>query len=109
MIKYRGYDLDRWTSLCLSTKMDAQVEAKVGCGVTILYWKIIDTINEATSFAIIYSIAETDKANNLKLCDYFEYLLTETPKHEEDRSTDFLKALLPWTETLPRSILGNTC
>lgn len=51
---------------------------------------MIDTINEATSSAIIYSIAETAKANNLKSFDYFEYLLTEIQKHTGDKNTDFL-------------------
>lgn len=67
-------------------------------------WEMIDTINGATSSAIIYSIAETAKANNLKPYDYFEYLLTEIPKHEDDTNTDFLEALLPWSETLPEHI-----
>ena len=67
-------------------------------------WEMIDTINGATSSAIIYSIAETAKANNLKPYDYFEYLLIEIQKHEEDTNTDFLKALLPWSETLPEHI-----
>ena len=67
-------------------------------------WEMIDTINGATSSAIIYSIAETAKANNLKPYDYFEYLLTEIPKHEDDTNTDFLEALLPWSTTLPEHI-----
>lgn len=67
-------------------------------------WEMIDTINGATSSAIIYSIAETAKANNLKPYDYFEYLLTEIPKHEDDTNTDFLEALLPWSATLPEHI-----
>ena len=67
-------------------------------------WEMIDTINGATSSAIIYSIAETAKANNLKPYDYFEYLLTEISKHEDDTNTDFLEALLPWSETLPEHI-----
>ena len=66
--------------------------------------EMIDTINGATSSAIIYSIAETAKANNLKPYDYFEYLLTEIPKHEDDTNTDFLEALLPWSATLPEYI-----
>ena len=33
---------------------------------------MIDTVNGANSSAIIYSIAETAKANNLKPFDYFE-------------------------------------
>ena len=57
-------------------------------------WEMIDTINGATSSAIIYSIAETAKANDLKPFAYFEYLLTEIPKHAEDKSTDFLTCLL---------------
>lgn len=40
-------------------------------------WVMIDTVAGAKSSAIIYSIAETAKANNLKLYGYFEYLLTE--------------------------------
>ena len=42
---------------------------------------MIDTINGATFSAIIYSIAETAKANNLKPYEYFEYLLTQIPAH----------------------------
>lgn len=67
-------------------------------------WEMIDTIHGATSSAIIYSIAETAKANNLKPYDYFEYLLTEIPKHVEDKNTSFLEELLPWSETLPEHI-----
>lgn len=65
---------------------------------------MIDTINGATSSAIIYSIAETAKANNLKPYDYFEYLLTELPKHEDDTNTYFLIELLPWSKILPEHI-----
>ena len=67
-------------------------------------WQMIDTINGAASSAIIYSIAETAKANNLKPFDYFEYLLTEIPKHTGDKNTDFLEELLPWSKTLPAHI-----
>lgn len=67
-------------------------------------WEMIDTINGATSSATIYSIAEIAKANNLKPYDYFEHLLTEIPKHEEDTNTVFLETLLPWSETLPEHI-----
>ena len=65
---------------------------------------MIDTVNGATSSAIIYSIAETAKANNLKPFEYFEYLLTEIPKHENDTGNGFLKDLLPWSEALPEHI-----
>ena len=65
---------------------------------------MIDTINGAKSSAIIYSIAETAKANNLKPYDYFEYLLTESPKHMDDTDLSFLDELVSWSEKLPESI-----
>ena len=64
-------------------------------------WVMIDTIAGAKSSAIIYSIAETAKANNLKPYDYFEYLLTEIPKHLDDTDRRFLEDLLPWSPNLP--------
>ena len=64
-------------------------------------WVMIDTIAGAKSSAIIYSIAETAKANHLKPYDYFEYLLTEIPKHMEDKDLSFCEDLLPWSLTLP--------
>ena len=65
---------------------------------------MIDTVNGATSSAIIYSIAETAKANQLKPYEYFEYLLTEIPKHMDDKNSNFLEELLPSSETLPENI-----
>ena len=53
---------------------------------------MIDTVNGATSSAIIYSIAETAKANKLKPYEYFEYLLTEIPKHMDDKIAIFWKS-----------------
>lgn len=67
-------------------------------------WQMIDTINGAKTSAMIYSIAETAKANNLKPYDYFEYLLEEIPKHMEDTDRSFLKELLPWSDKLPKHI-----
>lgn len=67
-------------------------------------WQLIDTIRGAESSAIIYSIAETAKANNLKPYDYFEYLLTEIPEHMNDKDTSFLDELLPWSAALPERI-----
>ena len=66
-------------------------------------WVMIDTIAGAKSSAIIYSIAETAKANNLKPYDYFEYLLTEIPKHLDVSDRSFLDDLLPWSPSLPEN------
>ena len=67
-------------------------------------WQMIDTINGAHSSAIIYSIAETAKANNLKPYDYFVYLLEEIPKHMEQKDRTFLEDLLQWSKKLPEGI-----
>ena len=65
---------------------------------------MIDTINGAHSSAIIYSIAETVKANNLKPYDYFVYLMEEIPKHMDQEDRTLLEYLLPWSEKLPEGI-----
>ena len=67
-------------------------------------WQMIDTINGAKSSAIIYSIVETAKANNLKPFDYVQHLLEEIPKHMDDKDCSFLEDLLPWSEKLPAGI-----
>ena len=67
-------------------------------------WQMIDTIHGAKSSAIIYSIVETAKANNLKPFDYVQYLLEEIPKHMNDKDCSFLEDLLPWSEALPEHI-----
>ncbi len=69
---------------------------------------LIDTIQGAQASAILYSIAETAKANQLKPYLYFKYLLEELPKYwngyEKEFEKDFLKNLLPWSEQLPSEI-----
>jgi transposase len=73
-------------------------------------WQMIDTINGAKASAIIYSIAETAKANNLKPYQYFKYLLEQIPKHMDDKDISFLDMLLPWSNDLPeecRKVVQN--
>ena len=64
-------------------------------------WKLIDTVGGANASAIIYSIVETAKANDLNIYKYLKYLLTEIPQHMDETSTDFIEVLLPWSKTLP--------
>ena len=67
---------------------------------------LIDTIAGAEASAIMFSMSETARANNLKPYRYFKYLLDELPKHMKDdhRDMSFLDDLLPWSETLPPEI-----
>ena len=71
-------------------------------------WMIIDTIRGAQSSAMIYSIAETAKANHLKPYEYFvdvdiesDSTYTELPKHMDDKDLSFCEDLLPWSPNLP--------
>ena len=68
-------------------------------------WNVIDTVDGAQASAIVYSIAETAKANNLKPYQYFEYLLTELPERisRKKDSTFSLDDLMPWSPKLPIS------
>lgn len=51
---------------------------------------MIDTIHGAKTSAIIYSIMETAKANNLKSFNYVQYLLEEIPQYMDERDYSFL-------------------
>ena len=66
-------------------------------------WNVIDTVEGAQASAVIYSIAETAKANQLKPYQYFEYLLSELPKRiDQKKDARFsLDDLMPWSEKLP--------
>ena len=65
-------------------------------------WQMIDTVNGAQASAVIYSIVETAKANNLKPYEYLKYLLTELPQRLDEKSSELnLDDLLPWSKDLP--------
>ncbi len=67
-------------------------------------WVMIDTIRGAEASAVLYSLAETAKANNLRTYDYFCYLLTELPKYIHDFETDIPESLFPWSEQFPKEL-----
>ena len=67
-------------------------------------WVIIDTIKGADASAMIYSIVETAKANNLRTYDYLNYLLEELPKCMVGTKIEIPDRLLPWSDELPKSI-----
>ena len=71
-------------------------------------WKLIDSIDGAKSSAIVYSITETAKANNLNPFRYLEYVLTVMKDHQEDTDYRFMEDLLPWSEQLPEICRSKT-
>ena len=63
-------------------------------------WVYANSIHGARASAVLYSIVETARANDLKVYGYLEYLIDELAKHAEDISREFLKDLLPWSQAV---------
>lgn len=64
-------------------------------------WHIIASKRGAKSSAVLYSIAETSKANGLKPYEYFKYLLQSMLDHLDDNPADYIDDLLPWSDKIP--------
>ncbi|MBP3810224.1 MAG: transposase, partial [Clostridiales bacterium] len=58
-------------------------------------WLFCDTPKGADSSAVIYSIVETAKANNINVRDYLEYLFTVMPTEDWRNHPEMLDDLLP--------------
>ena len=63
-------------------------------------WLFADTPQGAEASAIIYSLMETAKANNLRLDDYLLHLLSVLPERAEQRKDFGIDDLLPWSEEM---------
>lgn len=66
-------------------------------------WQIIDSKQGAEASAMLYSIAETAKANGLKPYEYFQYILDQVLMHLDDKPGDYIGDLVPWSDKLPQS------
>ena len=67
-------------------------------------WMFHNTANGASASALVYSISETAKLNNLRPYYYFKYILTELPKRCDKKGTidpAKLDDLMPWSAALP--------
>lgn len=64
-------------------------------------WHVIDSKNGAKASAILYSVAETAKANDLKPYEYFKYVLEQMLLHMEDSPKEFIQDLVPWSDKVP--------
>ena len=60
-------------------------------------WVNIYSENGASSSAVLYSIVETAKANDLRINDYLNFVLAELVNHSDDTDRSFLYDLLPWS------------
>lgn len=67
-------------------------------------WVTINTIRGAQASAVIYSLTETARANNLNVYYYVRYLLTELPQLVYANGKiegSNLEPFMPWSKTLP--------
>ncbi len=65
-------------------------------------WVNMFSVNGAQSSAIIYSIVETAKANNLRVFEYLEHVLTVLAEHANDSDREFIQEILPWSESVQK-------
>ena len=67
-------------------------------------WMFHNTANGASASAMVYSISETAKLNDLRPYYYFRYILTELPKRSDENGNidpSKLDDLMPWSSALP--------
>lgn len=67
-------------------------------------WMFHDTAKGANASALVYSISETAKLNNIRPYNYFKYILTELPKHCDEKGNiepAELDYIMPWSDQLP--------
>ncbi|WP_346916264.1 IS66 family transposase [Clostridium sp.] len=66
-------------------------------------WLFSNTAKGARASALIYSIIETAKANNLVVEKYLVYLFNSLSAYGH-KTLDDLKNILPWAETIPEEL-----
>lgn len=65
-----------------------------------------DSVDGAKANAVMYSLIESAKVNNLNIYGYINYLLSELPQIENIKEQNILEKYLPWSTGLPKDILN---
>ena len=66
-------------------------------------WLFADTPNGARANAVLYTLVETAKANDLNVYAYLDYLLAEMPNADFYNHPEIIDDMLPWSDKLPES------
>ena len=61
-------------------------------------WVTTNSIEGARTNAVLYSLVETARANDLHVYNYIKYILEELVNHLDDIDGSFIKDLLPWSD-----------
>lgn len=64
-------------------------------------WLFADTPKGARANAILYTLVETARTNELNVYEYLNYLLTAMPDIDFHNHPELLDAYLPWSKELP--------
>ena len=64
-------------------------------------WLFADTPKGARANAILYTLVESARANNLDVYEYLKYLLEEMPNNNHLQHPELLDQYLPWSKELP--------
>ena len=66
-----------------------------------------DSVKGAKASAVMYSLVQTAKINNLNISGYIKYLLENLSQEENAKDEKVLEKYLPWSEELPAEIRGS--
>lgn len=69
-------------------------------------WLFADNVDGAESNAILYSLIESAKVNNLNIYKYINYLLDQLPQLKNLSDANVLEKYLPWSTELPNDVLN---
>lgn len=64
-------------------------------------WLFADTQRGAETNAILYTLAESARANKLDVYEYLKHLLTEMPNNAHLEHPEVIDRYLPWSKELP--------
>jgi transposase len=64
-------------------------------------WLFADTPKGATANAVLYTLVETAKANELNIYNYLKFLLEKMPNTDFHNHPELIERYMPWSEELP--------
>lgn len=66
-------------------------------------WLFADTPNGARANAVLYTLVESARVNDLNVYAYLDYLLSEMPNADFYNHPEIIDDMLPWSDKLPES------
>ena len=70
-------------------------------------WLFADTPKGAKANAVLYTLVESARLNELDVYTYLKYLLTEMPNNHHPEHPEIVDNYLPWSATLPQECRLN--